>query len=55
MLKGDAQARAQQAISKTLDRQYLQYKAFDSKGSQYYFVPVGKDGLPLIIDTGHKR
>jgi len=55
IVKGKAQAEAQKAISATLDRQYLQYKAFDGKATQYYFVPIGKDGLPLIIDTAKRR
>lgn len=51
VIKGKAQGEAQAAIVKTLTTQYLQYKAFDSKTTRYYFVPVGKDGLPLIINA----
>jgi len=29
-----------------------QYKAFDGPATRYYFVPVGKDGMPIIVDTG---
>jgi len=50
VIKGKAQAEAQGAIIQTLSKEYLQYKAFDSDATRYYFVPVGKDGLPLIID-----
>lgn len=51
-LKGEAQARAQNSITKTLTPGYLRYKAFDSDATRYYFVPVGKDGMPIIVDTG---
>lgn len=52
VVKGEAQAKAQAAINKTLTDTYLRYKAFDNPGTRYYFVPVGKDGLPLIINAG---
>lgn len=55
VLKGDAQARAQSAITKTLTPEYLRYKAFDNDATRYYFVPVGKDGMPIIIDAGTSR
>ncbi len=51
VLKGKAQADAQKAISLTLDKKYLQYKAFDGNNTRYYFVPIGKDGMPIIIDA----
>lgn len=51
-LKGQAQAEAQEAIGATLTPRYLQYKAFDSASTRYYFVPVGKDGMPIIVDAG---
>jgi len=51
VLKGDAQAKAQAAISKTLSPGYLQYKAFDNPATRYYFVPTGKNGMPLILGT----
>lgn len=47
---GEAQSEAQEAITQTLTSEYLQYKAFDGTSTRYYFVPVGKDGLPLIIE-----
>ncbi len=52
VIKGKAQGEAQEAITKTLTKQYLQYKAFDGGSNSYYFVPIGKDGLPLIINAG---
>ncbi len=51
VLKGEAQAKAQKAIAKTLTKAFLQYKAFDGSASRYYFLPTGKDGLPLIINA----
>lgn len=50
-LKAQAQAKAQAEITKTLTTGYLRYKAFDNDATRYYFVPVGKDGLPLIVNT----
>lgn len=49
--RGDAQAKAQKAITKTLTTKYLSYKAFDNPATRYYFVPVGKNGLPILIDA----
>lgn len=51
VLKGGAQARAQAEITKTLTPRYLQYKAFDGDATRYYFVPVGKDGMPIIVNA----
>jgi len=52
--RGSAQAQAQGEIDKTLTSRYLQYKAFDNNNATFYFVPIGKDGLPLMIDTGKR-
>ncbi len=49
--EGEAQAEAQQAINKTLTKSYLQYKPFDSDATRYYFVPTGKDAMPVILNT----
>lgn len=51
VLRGGAQARAQAEITKTLTPRYLQYKAFDGESTRYYFVPVGKDGMPIIVNA----
>lgn len=51
IIKGEAQAKAQAAITQTLTPDYLRYKAFDNPAGRYYFVPIGKDGLPLIINA----
>lgn len=49
---------AQQIIDQGLTQQYLQFKALEvqnklseSPNSTFYFVPIGSDGLPIIIDT----
>lgn len=49
---------AQQIIDQGLTQQYLQFKALEvqrqlaeSSNSTFYFVPLGSDGLPIIIDT----
>jgi len=51
VLKGDAQAQAQAAIAKTLSPGYLQYKAFDTPATRYYFLPTGKNNLPIIVGS----
>jgi len=51
VVKGKAQSEAQHEINKTLTKQYLQYKAFDSDATRYYFVPTGKDALPIILNA----
>lgn len=51
VLKGGAQAQAQAQIAKTLTPRYLQYKAFDGDATRYYFVPVGKNGMPIIVNA----
>lgn len=54
IIKGEAQAKAQAAITQTLTPDYLRYKAFDNPAGRYYFVPIGKDGLPLIINADER-
>lgn len=54
VIKGEAQAKAQASINQTLTPEYIRYKAFDGAATRYYFVPVGKDGLPLIIDASDR-
>ena len=55
VLEGRAQAEAQEMITKTLTDAYLKYKAFDGDSTRYYFVPIGKDGLPIILDTSKSK
>ena len=49
---------AQKIIAAGLTSLYLQYKALEvqdklstSPNAKFFFVPVGKDGLPIIVDT----
>ena len=51
VLQGRAQAQAQSEITRTLTLAYLRYEAFDSDATRYYFVPTGKDGMPIIVNT----
>ena len=51
VLRARAQAEAQKMITKTLSKDYLKYKAFDGPATRYYVVPIGKDGLPIIINA----
>ena len=51
LARGTAQAESQERIGKTLTPAYLQYKAFDNRDGAYFFVPVGKDNLPVIINA----
>lgn len=53
---------AQQIIDAGLTQRYLQYKALEvqdkltaSPNTKFYFVPLGKDGLPIIIDSGDHK
>lgn len=55
IIKGKAQAEAQDAIAKTLTGQYIQYKAFDNDSTTYYFVPIGKNGMPVIVNAESAR
>lgn len=52
---------AQKIINEGLTRRYLQFKSLEvqnklstSSNAKFYFVPLGKDGLPIIIDTKGK-
>ena len=51
IVRGKAQAEAQAAINKTLTSRYLQFKAFDLPNATYYFVPIGRNGLPVIVNA----
>jgi regulator of protease activity HflC (stomatin/prohibitin superfamily) len=51
VMRGTAQANAQQKIGETLTPRYLQFRSFDSREGNYFFVPQGKDGLPIIVNT----
>ncbi len=56
--RGKAQAEAQEKIGHTLTPSYLQFKAFDNHDGNFFFVPVDKQGLPIIVNAGgnsHRR
>jgi len=53
---------AQQIIDAGLTPLYLQYKALEvqdklstSVNAKFFFVPIGKDGIPIIVDSGNIR
>ena len=53
---------AQQIIDAGLTQRYLQYKALEvqdklttSTNAKFYFMPIGKDGLPVIVDAHDKN
>lgn len=50
---------AQIIIDQGLTKRYLQFKSLEvqeslskSENAKFYFIPIGKDGLPIIVDTG---
>ena len=50
---------AQAIIDSSVTQKYLQYKALEvqdklstSPNAKFFFVPLGKDGLPIIVDAG---
>ena len=50
----------QQIIDAGLTPLYLHYKALElqdklssSTNAKFFFVPIGKDGLPIIVDTNN--
>jgi regulator of protease activity HflC (stomatin/prohibitin superfamily) len=50
---------AQEIINQKLTQAYLQFRALEvqeklatSSNAKFYFVPMGKNGIPLIIDAG---
>lgn len=52
------QQQAQQIVDSTLTPLYLQFRAIEtqralanSQNATFYFVPMGKDGLPVIIEA----
>ena len=52
---------AQIIVNKGLTIRYLQFKALEvqnnlakSPDAKFYFVPIGKDGVPIIIDSSGK-
>lgn len=62
IIEAKGQQTAQKIIDSTLTPTYLQYRALDiqkaligSSNTSFYFVPVGSNGLPILIETGAKK
>lgn len=60
-IRARGQRDSQQIIASGLTHAYLQYKALEvqekltnSPNAKFYFIPLGKDGLPIIVDTNNK-
>jgi regulator of protease activity HflC (stomatin/prohibitin superfamily) len=57
-IRARGQRDAQKIIGEGLTKMYLQFKSLEvqqslssSDNSKFYFIPIGEDGLPIIIDT----
>lgn len=48
-IRAGGQAEAQRIIDQTLTSRFLQFKAFDSPNAKLIFVPIDKEGLPIVI------
>lgn len=48
-IRAAGQAEAQGIIDKTLTPRFIQFKAFESPNAKFIYVPIGKDGLPVIV------
>lgn len=60
-IRARGQRDAQKIIDEGMTKKYLQFKSLEvqeklaeSSNAKFYFIPLGKDGLPVIIDTGGK-
>ncbi|EOQ89757.1 SPFH domain/Band 7 family protein [Leptospira yanagawae serovar Saopaulo str. Sao Paulo = ATCC 700523] len=54
LIEAEAQAKAQKMISDSLTPKYIQLKAMENPNNKLIFVPNGKDGLPIIVNTDNK-
>ena len=59
IIDAKGQQTAQKIIDSTLTPTYLQYRALDiqkalasGSNTSFYFVPVGVNGIPIILETG---
>ena len=59
IIEAKGQQTAQKIIDDTLTPAYLQYRALDiqralvnSSNTSFYFIPVGANGIPLLLETG---
>lgn len=60
--RAKGQSDAQKIIDEGLTNKYLQFKALEvqeklstSPNSKFYFVPLGKDGMPIIVDASDRN
>lgn len=58
IIEAKGQQRAQEIIDSTLTLTYLQYRALDvqralvnSSNASFFFIPIGENGLPVILST----
>lgn len=61
-IRARGQKDAEEIIAEGLTRAYLQYKSLEvqeklatSNNATFYFVPIGKDGLPIILEAVAKE
>ncbi|MFY9152720.1 MAG: prohibitin family protein [Prolixibacteraceae bacterium] len=61
-IKAKGQRDAQKIIDEGLTHNYLQFKALEvqdklsnSNNAKFFFVPIGKDGLPIIVDASEDK
>jgi len=59
IIEAKGQQTAQKIIDSTLTPTYLQYRALDiqkalvnSSNTSFYFIPVGANGIPILIEAG---
>ena len=59
IIEAQGQQTAQRIIDSTLTPTYLQYRALDiqkelakSGNASFYFMPVGVNSIPIILETG---
>jgi len=50
-IRAAGQAESQKIIDLTLTTRFLQFKAFESPNTKFIYVPTGKDGLPIILNS----
>jgi regulator of protease activity HflC (stomatin/prohibitin superfamily) len=62
IIEAQGQQTAQRIIDSTLTPTYLQYRALDiqkelakSGNASFYFVPVGVNSIPIILETGMEK
>ncbi len=61
-IRAKGQRDAQKIIDEGLTKRYLQFKSLEvqeslskSSNAKFFFIPMGEDGLPVIISTEDKR